>query len=113
MNLSTPNTVYTDSPKLKPDEEPWAILDINHLHFLRKAEILREIKKLFKVLVEGRDFTDKEEVPSLPELFAKVKKGSQAYKKILLHNTNLNGAPRHKIEQDWKISEKDGMEKFF
>ena len=112
-DLTVPNTIYTDSPKLKPDEELWTILGINQLHFLRKAEIVREIKKLYKVLIEGKDFTDKEEVPSLPELFGKVKKGSQAYKNILLHNTSLNGAPRLKIEQDWKISEKEGMEKFF
>ena len=32
---------------------------------------------------------------------------------MLLHTSNLNGAPRQKIEQDWKISEKEGMEKFF
>ena len=62
--------------------------------------------------MEGKDFTGKEEITCLPEMFAKVKKGSQAYKKILLHNPNLNGAPRLKIEQDWKISEKEGMEKF-
>ena len=89
------------------------MLNISHLHFLRRAEILRDIKKLFKALVEGKDFSGKEEITCLPEMFAKVKKGSQAYKKILLHNPNLNGAPRLKIEQDWKISEKEGMEKFF
>ena len=112
-DLSVHNTVYTDSPTLKPDEELWTILGIDQLHFLRKAEILREIKKLFKNLIDGRDFTNDDEAPSLPEMFDKVKKGSQAYKKILLHTSNQIGAPRLKIEQDWKISEKEGMEKFF
>ena len=86
---------------------------MNHQHFLRRAEILRDIKKLFKALVEGKDFIGKEVITCLPEMFAKVKKGSQAYKKKLLHKPNLNGAPRLKIEQDWKISEKEGMDKFY
>ena len=99
-DLALPNTVYTDSPKLKSDEELWTILGIGQPHFLRKAEIIRDIKKLFKVLTEGRDFTNNEEAPSIPEMFDKVKKGSQAYKKILLHTSNLNGAPGQKFEQD-------------
>ena len=79
-DLATPDTVYSDSPKLKPDEELWAMLNINHLHFLRRAEILRDIKKLFKVLVE--DFTEKEEIPSLPEMFAKVKKAARPIRRF-------------------------------
>ena len=31
-DLTTPDTVYTDSPRIKPDNEIWSILDINHLH---------------------------------------------------------------------------------
>ena len=73
-DLSTPESVYTESPTLKTDEELWEILNISHLHFLRRAEILRDIKKLYKALVEGKDFTGKEEITSLPEMFAKVKK---------------------------------------
>ena len=50
------------------------ILGIGQLHFLRKAEILRDIKKLFIILTEGRDFTNNDEAPSLPEMFDKVKR---------------------------------------
>ena len=57
--LTTPDTVYTDSPRLIPDEEIWTLLGINHLHFLRKAEIVREVKKLYRNLTEGKDFRDK------------------------------------------------------
>ena len=73
-DLSTPGSVYTESPKLKTDEELWEILNISHLHFLRRAEVLREIKKLYKALVEGKDFTGKDDTTCLPEMFAKVKK---------------------------------------
>ena len=46
-------------------------------------------------------------------MFKTVKKGSQKYKTILLKSTNVNSAPRRKIEKDWKISEKTGRENFF
>ena len=49
-------------------------MGINHLHFLRKAEIVREVKKLYKNLTKAKDFRDKKEISSLPELFEKVKK---------------------------------------
>ena len=70
-DLSVPNTVYTDSPKLKPDEDRWTIIGIGQLLFLRKAEILSDIKKLFKILTKGRDFTNNDEATSLPEVQGK------------------------------------------
>jgi hypothetical protein len=46
-------------------------------------------------------------------MFNKVKKGSQAYKKILQTNHEFNFGPRNTIEKTWKISEKNGRETFY
>ena len=51
---------------------------------------------------------------TLPKMMKRrVFQGSQKYKKILLKSTNTDSAPRRKIEKDWKISEKNGRERFF
>ena len=110
--LSEQNSLHT-SPKMKTDQELWNLLGIENMHFLRKAEILREIKKLYKNLTENKDFTVKTEPEGLPSFFKSVKKGSQKYKKILLNNFKENSNPKNKIEKDWKISEKQGRERYF
>ena len=43
--LSRVETLSDATPKIKTDQELWQILGIEDQHFLRKAEILREIKK--------------------------------------------------------------------
>ena len=75
--LTTPASTYTENPVLKSNQELWETLGINNLHFLRKAEILNQLRKLFKNLIEGHDFSTKKEPESLPIMFNKVKKGSQ------------------------------------
>ena len=49
----------------------------------------------------------------LPEMFSKVKKGSQKYKTILLSNSKFTFAPKNTIEKIWRISEKPGRETFY
>ena len=62
--------------------------------------------KLYKKLTENQDFSKKEEPESLPDMFKKVKKGSQAYNKILQSNPEFVFGPKNTIEKRWKISEK-------
>jgi len=111
--LTTAESTYTANPVLKTNPELWDILGINNLHFLRKAEILHQLRKLFTNLIEGKDFSKKREPESLPILFSKVKKGSQKYRELLLLSRNAPSAPKIKIERDWKISEKPGRELFY
>ena len=40
-DIAAQNTVYTNSPQLIPDTEIWELLEKNHLHFNRKADIVR------------------------------------------------------------------------
>jgi hypothetical protein len=111
--ITTSESTYTANPVLKSNMELWEILGINNLHFLRKAEILHQLRKLFNNLIEGKNFSKKREPESLPILFSKVKKGSQKYRELLLLSKNTPSAPKIKIERDWKISEKPGREKFY
>ena len=101
------------NPILKNREELWEILGINNLHFLRKAEIICQLKKLFKNLTENYDFRNKEDPESLLKLFESVKKGLQKYRELLLTDVERIQAPKTKIERDWKISEKPGREHFY
>ena len=57
--LTTPDTINSNTPKLKSNQEIWEILGITNLHFLRKAEITNKLKKLFKALIENLDFSEK------------------------------------------------------
>ena len=111
--IITSASTYTENPILKSSQELWEILEITDLHFLRKAEILSQLKKLFKTLTENHDFSEKEDPESLPKLFENVKKGSQKYRELLLMNKETISAPKAKIERDWKISEKPGREFFY
>ena len=67
--ITTSASTYTENPILKSSQELWEILEITDLHFLRKAEILSQLKKLFKTLTENHDFSEKEDPESLPKLF--------------------------------------------
>merc|ERR1711940_445930 len=111
--LTTPESTYTANPVLKSNQELWDTLGISNLHFLRKANILHQLRKLFNNLIEGQDFSRKREPESLPIMFSKVKKGSQKYRELLLLSKNTPSAPKIKIERDWKISEKPGRELFY
>ena len=108
--MTTPGSTYSNSPKLKSNPEIWEVLGISTLHFLRKAEITRQLKILFSALIENQDFSKKKDPASLPLMFSKVKKGSQTYRNILLGNSGTVSAPKSKIEKDWRISEKAGRE---
>ena len=70
--LTTPESKYTQRPMLKSNQELWEILYITNLHFLRKAEIISQLKKLYKNLIEHHDFSKKEDPESLPSMFKKV-----------------------------------------
>ena len=107
------SSTYTENPILKSNQELWEILEITDLHFLRKAEILSQLKKLFKNLTKNHDFGKKENPESLPKLLKNVKKGSQKYREFLLTNKETISAPKAKIERDWKICEKPGQEFFY
>jgi hypothetical protein len=111
--LTTPDSTYSNSPKLKSNPEIWEVLGISALHFLRKAEITRQLKILVSALIENKDFSKKKDPASLPLMFSKVKKGSQTYRNILIGNSGTVSAPKSKIEKDWRISEKAGRENFF
>ena len=91
----------------------WVILSVDKLLFLRKCEILIQVKKLYQKLIENRDFSKKEESASLPEMFCKVKKGSQTYKRILQSNSEFTFALKNTTEKRWRISEKTGRETFY
>ena len=104
--LTDPGTHPDFEPKLKVNQELYEILGIAQHHFLRKAEIVRNLKPLIRTLTDGNNFTKNDEEESLPSMFKSVKKGSQKYKKILLKSINTDSAPKRKIERDWKISEK-------
>ena len=80
---------------------------------IKLSIIIINLKKLFKNLIENEDFSKKEDLISVPDMFSKVKKGSQKYREILLGNKEVKSAPKMKIEADWKISEKQGRENFF
>ena len=81
--------------------------------FLRKCDILIQLKKLYQKLTEDRTVKAIDEPASLPEMFSKVKKGSQKYKTILLSNSKFTFAPKNTIEKMWRISEKPGRETFY
>ena len=72
--LTTPDSTYSNSPKLKSNPEIWEVLGISNQHFLRKAEITSQLKKLFKALVENHDFSKKKDPASLPLMFSKVRR---------------------------------------
>jgi hypothetical protein len=72
----TPDSTYSNSPRLKSNPEIWEVLGISNQHFLRKAEITSQMKKLFKALVENHDFSKKKDQASMPLMFSKVKRGS-------------------------------------
>ena len=55
----------------------------------------------------------KKDPASMPQMFNKVKKGSQTYRNILIKNSGATSAPKTKIETDLRISEKSGREHFF
>jgi hypothetical protein len=97
--LTTPDTTYSKSPKLKSNQKIWELLGISNQHF--------------KALVEKHDFSNKEDPASQPLMFSKVKRGSQTYRNILLTNSGAVSAPKNKIEKDWRISEKAGRENFY
>jgi len=111
--LTTSDSLYTNNQTLRPGPEIWEILQVDHLLFLRKYEILIQVKKLYQKLIENRTFKTTDDPVSLPEMFNKVKKGSQKYKTILLSNTVFTFAPKNLIEKTWKISEKPGRETFY
>ena len=111
--LTTSDSLYTNNQTLRPGPEIWVILQVDHLLFLRKCEILIQVKKLYQKLTENRTFKSTDEPVSLPEMFNKVKKGSQKYKNILQSNTEFIFAPKNTIEKTWKISEKPGRETFY
>ena len=71
--LTSEESLYTNQPKLKTGPEIWVILKVDHLLFLRKCDILIQLKKLYYKLIENRAFGKKEEPASLPEMFSKVK----------------------------------------
>ena len=104
--ITNPGALPDHKPTLKTNQELYEILGITDLHFLRKAEILRNLKPLLSILIESTNFKADDEIESLPNMFKTVKKGSQKYKKILLKSTNTNSAPRKKIEKDWKLVKK-------
>ena len=62
--LTTPDSTYSNSPRLKSNPEIWEVLGISNQHFLRKAEITSQLKKLVKALVENHDFSKKKEPAS-------------------------------------------------
>ena len=111
--LTTKDSLYTRNQTLRPGPEIWEILQVDHLLFLRKYEILNQVKKLYQKLIENRTFKTTDDPVSLPEMFNKVKKGSQKYKTILLSNPVFTFAPKNLIEKTWKISEKPGRETFY
>jgi hypothetical protein len=111
--LTTADSLYTSQQKLKSGPEIWVILKVDHLLFLRKCDILIQLKKLYQKLIENRTFGKIDEPASLPDMFNKVKKGSQTYKKILQSNSEFTFAPKNTIEKRWRISEKTGRETFY
>ena len=72
--LGTPESINSNHPKLKTAQEFWEVLGVTNLHFLRRGDILSQVKKLFRNLIENRDFSKKEDPCSLPEMFNKVNK---------------------------------------
>ena len=111
--LTHPGTHPDYKPKLKSNEDLYEILGISNQHFLRRAEIIRNLKPLIRILTEDKTFKKNDENDSLPKMFKSVKKGSQKYKMILLKSINTDSAPKRKIGKDWKISEKNERERFF
>ena len=111
--LTNPGKYPDFKPKQKSNEDLYEILGISQHHFLRRAEIIRNLKPLIRILTEEKTFTKKDENHSLPRMFKSVKKGSQKYKKILLKSINTDSAPKRKIEKDWKISGKKWKRKVF
>jgi hypothetical protein len=100
--MTTKDSLYTNNQTLRPGPEIWVILKVDHLLFLRKCEILIQVKKLYQKLTENRNFKSTEEPVSLPEMFDKVKKGSQKYKTILQSNSEFTFAPKNTIEKTGK-----------
>ena len=45
----------------------WIILGVENLLYLRKCDILIQVRKLYKKLTENRDFSKKEKTESLPD----------------------------------------------
>jgi hypothetical protein len=99
--LMTPDSTYSDSPRLKSNPEIWEVLGISNQHFLRKAEITSQLKKIFKALVENYDFSKKKDPASIPLMFSKVKKGSQTYRNILLANDQRPEVTGAVIKSSW------------
>ena len=99
--MTTKDSLYTNQQTLRPGPEFWLILKVDHLLFLRKWEILIQLKKLYQELTENRNFKATDEPVSLPEMFNKVKKASQRYKTILQYNSEFTFAPKNTIEKIW------------
>ena len=55
--LTDPGTHPDFKPKLKVNQELYEILGIAQHHFLRKAEIVRNLKPLIRTLTDGNNFT--------------------------------------------------------
>ena len=54
--LTNPGTTPNFKPTLKEDQELWEILEITDLHFLRKANIIRNLNPSIKALVDNTDY---------------------------------------------------------
>jgi hypothetical protein len=95
--LTTKDSLFTNNQTLRPGPEIW----------LRKCEILIQVKKLYQKLTENRNFKSTEDPVSLPEMFNKVKKGSQKYKTILQSNSEFTFGPsvcvRHRRLSDTMV----------
>merc|ERR1712074_242060 len=72
--LTHPGTYPDYKPKLKSNEDLYGILGISQHHFLRRAEIIRNLKSLIRILTEDKTFKKEDENDSLPRMFKSVKK---------------------------------------
>ena len=72
--LTNPGTHPDFKPKLKSNQDLYEILGISQHHFLRMAEIIRNLKPLIRTLTEDKTFKKNDENESLPSMFKSVKK---------------------------------------
>ena len=82
--LTDPGTHPDFKPKLKSNEDLYEILGISQHHFLRRAEIIRNLKPLIRTLTEDKTFKKNDENESLPskKILLKLKRTGKLVKKM-------------------------------
>ena len=79
--LTDPGTNPDCKPTLKGNQELYELLGITELHFLRKADIIRNLKPLIRTLIDGTDFNIQDETEISPKMLKKVNKEAKSTRK--------------------------------